>query len=399
MFAYFSILSLLTAFLIFTTWKNKEYKKSYILYFIFVFIIFYTPSIYFLLGGETYHYFSDKTLQHYMLYSSIIIFFNIVALYIKKTKLVPLLNEKLIKNIFTKNTNKYHIIYFGIIVSVVFTYIALYFYRFPLVSYLFFGNLLERPDVTGNIPHFYTFSTFMGTIVPSFYFYYFDKIKKNYIHILSVIIIIILMTIGGHKGIVAFFAIFYWIVIYKGKINYKLPLIILLLIVIYAVTKGVNKLNIETFQYLLDSPTRRFFVTQGTCFIYRIHAMDVNYIFDATIPIKNQLCDIMNDGKGFGCSAPTFFIGDLIIKYGYIIATIIYTFSLYIIIVLIKNIDYFLKNNYFLLWSLFSIFYLMGMAEISIYSFLRILSILINVIIVYIIANKLNTIKITKWKH
>ncbi len=322
-----------------------------------------------------------------MNYSCVIMGINLIFLYFKNKRIFPVLNEKHLINISDNLLSKPVMIYFGVIVISVLIYIGIYFFRFPLISYAFKGVLLERPDITGFVPHFYTLSTLMVFIIPSVFFYYYPVIRNNYLKIILTVSIALLLIISGHKGIIAFFAIFFWLNILRGKISYRFILILLGLVVIYAITKGVTSFNSETIEYLATSPIRRFFATQGTCMIYRFHALDIQYVFDSTVPIKNQLCDFMYGGNGMGCSSPTFFIGDLIIKYGFIVATLIYIISLYVVIVLIKNIDHHFQNNNFIKWSIFCIFFLTGMAEVNSESIFRILAIILNVFAVFALTS------------
>jgi hypothetical protein len=374
--------------------KRGEFRKSYAFYFLFVFIIFYSPAFYFVTGGTAYRYFSDDTLHHYMIFSSVIMAFNLIFLYFKESKIFPVIDKKHILNI-SENLKSWPVkIYFGIIVVSVLLYCCFYLTRFPLISLALKGVLPERPDVTGDIPHFYTLSTFMLFIIPSVFFYYYPVIKNLYIKILLTLFVFILLIISGHKGIIAFFAIFYWVTILNMKVSYRFVVILLGLAAAYAVTKGVDKLNYETIEYLTTSPLRRFFVTQGTCMIFRFHALDIQYVFDSAVPIKNQICNFMSGGLNNGCSSPTFFVGDLMIKYGYYISVLIYTASLYLIILLIKNIDYHFKGNNFIGWSLFCIFFLTGMAEVSSDSIFRIFAIILNVFAVFVLTSFFKKLKI-----
>ncbi|PKP18953.1 MAG: hypothetical protein CVU05_12425 [Bacteroidetes bacterium HGW-Bacteroidetes-21] len=390
MYISFSVLSALTLLLIFLIFKNKEYKNAYALYFLFVFIIFYSPALYFISGGTAYRYFENSTLTHYINFSSVIISLNLFFLFFKNKKFFPVINKKYVEKFSENKVNKLTFIYFGVIILTIIAYIGIYFMRFPLISLLFNGELLERPDVSGNIPHFYTFSTVMLFIVPAIFFYFYPMIKSVYFKILLTGLVFLLLIISGHKGIITFFAIFFWFTILERKINFKFVGIVVVLLVVYGITKGINFTDPGTIEYLATSPLRRFFVTQGVCMIYRFHALDINYIFEAAVPIKNQICNFMYNGDGMGCSSPTFFVGDLIIKYGIVAATSIYVASLAFSMWIIKNVDEYFSKNYFVKWSLFSIFFLMGMAELSFESILRIIAITLNVFIVFALSSYFN---------
>lgn len=361
----------------------KEYKKMYILYFLFLVTIFYSPALYYYFGGKSYFTFNNKALIQYYYLSSFIFFVNSIFLFLKQTAFFPTIKQTQIFY-FHRKSNLLKI-YFRIIISLILFYIILYFNKFPLIHYIQYHEIIERPDTTGSIPFFYTMSTLMMFILPSFYFYKIEE-KNKFQHAIWLLFISITMIIGGHKGIIAFFFIFWWFFILKAKINLKLILIVSLLVVIYAINKGIA-INANTLDYLFSSPYRRFFVTQGACLINRLHLININFPWDTAFDIKVQVCSYIFNSELGSCSAPTFFIGDLIVKYGFFIACLLYVLVLGAIIFILKIINILPKQNLFLNWNLYMIFFLLSMAEISFSSFLRIITIVLNIVIVVVLAH------------
>ena len=367
----------------------KEQNKTYPLYALFILLIFYTPSIYYFLGGTSYRLFDDSTFISYMNYSSLIIGVNAFFLIIKNSTIIkPIKNDFLVR-LKNGSVNLYLLSYFSIILLITLGYISYYFKDFPLISFLLTGILMDRPDTTGSIPHFYTISTIMLFIIPSIYIYFLNKIKSNTLHVIILALIGCFLAISGHKGMITFFAIFYWYYVLQHKINFKFIIIICVLLLVYSATKGINNFSLETLEYLMNSPTRRFFVTQGACMITRFHMVDINYVLNNIEPIKNQVCNVMHQSEinAASCSAPTFFIGDIIIKHGFVVATIVYILSAAIIFWIIKIIDINYNNNLFIKWNLFCFLYLIGMAEVDIYGVLRVITLIAHVYIVCFLSS------------
>ncbi len=377
----FGILTFFLSILTFCIFYFKEHKKNYIQYFLFLFIIFYSPAVYYIFGGTSYKIFNNESFINYLWLSIFIFFVNIIFLVLKQTSIIPFIRP--IKKIITvENRMTLAVaIYFAFITLVLIMYIGMYANNFTLIHYIRYAEIIKRPDSVGSIPHFYIMSTFLMMIFPSFYFFRAKKITKIYEHFIWLMLITFFSVVAGHKGLITFFMIFFWYHILEHRIDIKLLTILLILLVIYALTKGVA-INTHTLSYLTESPLRRFFVTQGACMINRLYLVDINYFWDSQIYIKDQVCASMSHVDIGDCTAPTFFIGDLIVKYGYFTALLIYIIVLALIFFVIKQLDFYAKDNLFVKWNLFIIFFIIGMSEISIYSSIRIAVILFNLFFV-----------------
>lgn len=379
----------------FTFIYNKEYSQAYGINALLLIVIFIGPAIYYLSGGEAYKVFSDSAIVKYQYLGSVILLINTIYLFIKQKIDINFASNKLDKKAFTKITIPVKI-YFIIMFIGILIYILAYLDQYPLIVFIKKQIVIERPDGSGSIPHFYTMSTIMMMVFPSVFFLIYDNIKKNWITKTIVFISIMLfMTIAGHKGIVVFFFIFIWFYIFKLKINLKLIGLFIVSIIIYAVAKGETELSGNNILAMLHSSFGRMFVTQGAGLIERIHLVSIDYVFSDIAPIKNQVCSLVYDVKLNMCSMPTYFIGDIIVNYGYTAALIIYTIIGLPLIYSLKIIDSIFPKSIFLKWGMFISLYLFSMAEITIFSLMRLFAIILNIIIVYYLS-KTEIIKVDK---
>lgn len=362
--------------------KTKEYKRSLVVFLIIVTTIFYTPVIYYtLLNGTAYKKFTSVALLDYMLLSSIIfVQFILLLLWKQRIKI-----KKINTDYHMSNRPLMIKLYMGIIILSLVGYIALYFEYFPLVSRIIRGSSALRPDVGGTLPVYTLFSTFSLFILPSFYFYFKDYIDKHpIVKLIAIAALSVMLIIGGNKGVLIFLFIFIWAYEYKFKLNYKIFLMGIFGLLVYLLLKtGDTTSNINIFKYIATSPMRRFFVTQGSGFINRIHLFIVEYDFLNNIPIKEHVHKYIYMST-IG-SAPTYFLGDLLIKYGYIISLTIHFIVIGITTIISKFIDLNFAKSLFVKWSFFSILYLLGMAEIGKAFYYRALAIVLNVLIILVI--------------
>jgi hypothetical protein len=243
--------------------------------------------------------------------------------------------------------------------------------------------------MTGAIPHFYTVQTIVSIIIPSIYFYYFDNIKTKRMHFIINIGLFFLFIASGNKGFIAYYLIFIWLYIFKAKIDIKIFLIFLFLMVVYMVTKGITQINSEVLEYMMSSPFRRFFVTQGTCFIHRVDMLNEGFDFINNANPRGLKFDVfqhMYNTDMIG-SCPTFYTGDFFVLYGKFISVIIFIIISSIIIYISKYL-YLLQTNkkIFFYWNIYSILFLICMAEISKASIFRILLGIINIYIVLFLS-------------
>lgn len=367
--------------------KNKLYKSSVAILYLFVFNTFVSPVVYYdLLNGKSYITFSDSDFNKYISIGCIYLVFIICINSIMR-------NHKMCRifspwgNIRIANS-KIVIKWMGIgILVACFGYVLVFRDRYPLLQQLFHHNmmaLLDRPDVSGNIPFYFTMSTIICSFFPMFYFFYKERRNKEKDLLYTAAwygIIVFIMLVGGNKGIIVYFAFFIWIYIWRMRIDWRIVSAGVLLLYIYEVTiYGSVKIFDGQLLEGLVSPLRRFFVTQGAMFINRIP------LIESGIDLSDQYISAYVYTRvygGAGGSAPTYFIGDLMIRYGYVIGMIIGMMVTFIIFLISKSLDSNKEMSLYKYWAQFYMIYLIGNASIS-------SSFLIRAAIVIILVNLLS---------
>ena len=360
--------------------RFKEYKKSLSVFFLLLSTIFYTPVLYYLyLDGNSYRKFSEATLNQFILLSSILFLTFFLLLIFKQTLSFKKRNKTFTYN---KRSNILVKIYIFSIILFVLSYIIIYHDKLPLFMNSSGMNIEGyRPDVSGGIPFYFLFTT-LQLIIPSFYFYYLKELKeKKIFHLLAFILVSLTLIVGGNKGILLFFYMFIWIYEYKFRINIKIFVMFVFAFGVYMYLKiGTLTFNKESMDYMLESPIRRFFVTQGSGFINRIELLNIGYIFVEPISIKEHVHQYIYSRTGG--AAPTYFLGDYIVKYGIWIAMFLHFVITSTIVIFSRYIDMFHKKDLFVGWSFFIILYLIGMAEIEIPFLYRLIVLIANALII-----------------
>lgn len=373
-----------TVFIYYTFFFKKDYKRITFLYSFSLITIFYTPSLYFFLGGEVYRFFSDDSLIDFFYVGMIT-----VSIYLFLSFIIDSLHIK--KQILFVKDNLFIKIYFISFLIPILLYYTIYFKQFPLVQLMLTGEVIDRPGMTGAIPHFFTVSIIVSILIPSIYFFYFNKISSTYKHLFINIIILFLFIASGNKGFVVYYFIFIWIYIFKGKMDIRILLMFILSLVIYAISKGLLEVNSELFSYLMNSPFRRFFVSQGTCFIHRIDMLNEGFDFINNSNPRGLKFDVFEHmyNTNITGSAPTFYTGDFLVKYGHFFSFLIFIFISSILLYSSKLL-YTMDTNIklFIYWNIYSILFFIVMAEINFTNFIRMFVGIFNIYIV-IYLNKI----------
>ncbi len=385
----FLLLSIVTlSFSIYTFIIKKDYERITFLYSLSLITIFYTPSLYFYFGGEGYRFFSNKSLVDFFHIGTITIFIYLVlSLIIDSLKLKQ---KKLIvyDNYFIR-------LYFLLFLIPILIYYIVYFKQFPLVHLFLSGELIDRPDMTGAMPHFHTVSTVVSIVIPSMYFFYFYHIKSKYQHILINTAMIFLFVASGNKGFLAYYFIFIWLYIFNGKLDIKVFLMFIFTMLVYAITKGLLEVNPELLSYMLNSPFKRFFVTQGTCFIHRVDMLNEGFDFINNADPRGLKFDVFKHMYNLDMigSAPTFYTGDFLVKYGIFFSFLMFTVISSILLYVSKYL-FIIETNIklFIYWSIYTVLFFIVMAEINFINFIRMMIGILNIYII-IMLNRLITRK------
>jgi hypothetical protein len=263
-------------------------------------------------------------------------------------------------------------IYFNTIAFVIVIYALIYINKFPLITLLKGSNNI-RLDISGAIPYYFTVSTFAYFILPSFYFF---SGKKRYL-----ILFFLFAVLSLHKGILVYTILFIWINCFDYRLNKEMVMSGVLIALFYLIAKDKLVFNIETIKYLFESSIRRFFITQGSGFIVRLDMLESGFKFVGK-DIKRAVYDKIYGGAG---GAPTYFLGNLIVSFGYIKGFIIHSSILSLIYYISSIIDYNYKKNNGVKWIFFSIIFIIGNTEITLANLPRVIAIIFNFFIIFIL--------------
>lgn len=386
---------LLGAFLIWLAIVIKKgFRSLYTLYYFINLTIFLGPVLYYKIGFIAYYtVVSNESMSQFMYIGITIAVLNVLfvkTLGSSKTSLFSRVIQNLGRDI---KPNKLINNYFAAVILICIAYIVIYFKSLPLYKLVLTGEIGERLDLTGSVPLYITVSSIFMIVVPSAFFY-FKETSSNKILVFSLFIFsLIALTAGGNKGIVSFFILFY-LLIYVKNLGVIKPLLGgMSVLFIYAVSKGITSLNKQNIDYLIESPFRRLFATQGVGFIGRIKMVKENkFDLNSDFNIKQQLySEMYNMPLGSG-SGPTHFLGDIYVGYGTVIMWLSYIIFLVILIPLIYSADKYLirRTHSFILWNIFILIFLFNMSDISVANVLRSSIIIVNLFVVY----KLSKVKI-----
>lgn len=327
---------------------------------------------YYIFDGNSYRTFSDKALGIYYLiaiFSSCIIFFLINSKHTVKLKSFS----------FEKRGGERSLFYVYTIftIGIVLFYVFQYRHQLLLVNVLK-GNTkdLSRSDTSGLIPHWYTISSLISLIIPSFYFYFYKKIHSEKIQFILFFGVAVLTMIDGNKALFVYLVLFMFLYIYKLKINKYIVMSIFTAFFLYFMLKGGDFTKIGA---VVQSAVRRFFVTQGACFINRIQMVLDGYDFSMSPRISTDVFRYMYHYNGG--AAPTVFWGDIFVKYGITVVFLVIILTNWMLYRCSQYIYRAYSNNNFIYWAYTSIAYMICMSELSIDHLLRIFIVIINCII------------------
>lgn len=366
--------------------KHKQLKLIYAAYFLFTYIIFYGPLLYYKLGFTAYaNATSIESLKEFNLISISVFLLNILFFYVKIKG-----NKYLFYNFFrqiSSRSDKSSFVlrcYFAFVFLFCLSYFAFYFNKFPIVGILLNGELGERLDSSGAIPLYITISSIFITIIPSGFFYFYFRINNKFLKIFLFLLTVLFLISGGNKGIVSFFLIFLFYYSTERINILKGVALFIVLFYIYAITKGLS-VNAENLKFLLESPFRRVFATQGVGFIGILEMIKEDVInFESQYNLKQQLISFIYGVKLGEGSHPTVFIGEVLAKHGYFVMYLAFFIYLIFTINLIKVVDYFFrgKSGMFITWNVFVFIYLFLMSNLSLANFIRVGFLVLNLLVI-----------------
>lgn len=353
--------------------RHKLYRTSSALVLLGIFNTFVAPMIYFsFFNGDSYKRFTETDYNQYLFIS--IVFLGVTIL----LNSYRIYGCHKIKNIARPFRIKHSAKVITLItVFAVSIYVLIYRNGFPVFSMLKGSGALDslsRPDMTGDLPGYFSIQTVMIGVIPCMYFYFYERVRTNWNIIQKIIYagsVIFMLIAGGNKGILLYYFIFLWLFVWKAKVDWRIILSVSLCVYLYMLIMNGEMYTGATLLENLGSPIRRFFVTQGAMFINRISLMNQGFQFDPNTISK----DVFTYVYGFdGGTAPTFFAGDMIVNFGFVIGIIVSLVVLSMLFILSVHVDLG-KNvgNLYIKWYLFFILYLAVMSGLNSNFLIRIL--------------------------
>lgn len=347
-----------------------------------MFITFYTPVVYYvLMEGDSYKFFDEASLVIFMMIG-LVLFFEIAVLSIYYR------NKRRIKHNYNFIESNCFNIYISLIIFLITTYIFMEWDKFLIFKIINeTDNDLTRSDISGVLPYWYTISSILMIIVPSIYFYVIERYNMGFgKHILFILLCMVLM-IDGNRGVCVYLCFFYLLFILKKNKLFLLAAFPSTLF-IYAYFKGIKYFDFDVISLVIDGAVRRLFVTQSACFINRIYLNEEGYYFDQDSRISDEIFHYIFGV--YGGSAPTMFMGDLILQYGYVIAFIV-TFLIIWLLVYLSHIIQYDYNNKFICWNYCIVVFMLFMSELSLSHFYRIVLAFMNCIIFIALVRKVKS--------
>ena len=227
---------------------------------------------------------------------------------------------------------------------------------------------ISRSDTMGYIKHWFIMSNIINIFIPSFAIYSsYNKCRSDVIVYIYFLVGSAITLIDGNRGVFVYLVIFYIIFFKKYKITMSDFFSVFVVFLVFSVFAN-RQLSDST---VWESMCRRFFVTQGACFINRVYLHSVGYNFDNDIRISNQVFKLMY-GYDIG-SAPTVFWGDILCRYGYFFMFVILILSNYLIYCISEYIRKQHYEDYVLYWFYCYCVFAICMSEISIPNVVRIM--------------------------
>lgn len=357
------VLITLSVLLLIQIFRYKLYKSSLALLYWAVVNSFVTPALYYsILNGDSYLGFTQSDYSLYLVFGlfflGCLLIFNFVQIHYRN-----IIHQRIKKVVSFNGVAKYYSV---ILIVFVCGYILIFRNGLPLFQ-LFNSSSpldsLERPDVTGALPHYFTVQTIASAVIPLFYFYFYSRRNWTKVqNLVYILFVVFFMTVGGNKGLLLYFFLFLWIYVWGMKVDWKIIssgafcLFLYEMIMIGRAGFSSSLLNI------LGAPLRRFFVTQGAMMINRIALISKGYDFEDHYISADVFTYVFGQPGG---SAPTFFAGDFFVRFGYAIGLILSVVIIMFLYLMSIEIDGYQKEKLHIQWYFYFLLYLLGMSTID----------------------------------
>lgn len=262
---------------------------------------------------------------------------------------------------------KWSYAYMLVIMVPVFIYLIIHCKDLLLIKLLLgISEDTSRSDTTGLLPHWYTVSSLLA-LANSFLFFFLPKIKSSLWQFVLLITVGTLSMIDGNKAGFVYLVLFVFIYVYRFRINRYLIICGGLAGAFYFVFKTADITQIFT---VVESMFRRFFVTQGACFINRIEMVAQGYDFSQSERISNDVYTFIY--RLTGGSGPTIFWGDIYVNHGPFAMILAMVVSIVLLFHISQWIHKKYHNNLVVYWAFAATVFYLCMSELSFEHFLRI---------------------------
>lgn len=357
---------------VFQIFRFKIYKSCLLGLYLGTIQSFITPMIYYsFLNGTAYKAFDSESYDIYMyigvMYITALLLFTEI---VNRTNMIKyqLSLPMQIKNVRVKNLLS---TYATSMLCVICIWIFAVYSKLPIFGRLLGSYSYVRPDTSGAIAHYITLQILMMIVAPILILYYLELYQRKIWQYLCFLFVIpFLFVAGGNVGLIAYFYIFLWGFKWNYKVDIKLFCSIIGLFFLYYFMKYENQqINMDVLWWLLESPFRRFFVTQAAMLINRIGMLKAGIVFQ-----DNKIPETVFEyvyGQPGG-SAPTIFLGDFIVWIGYPMGLLSAVIVMIILLYCGKCIDAnSSENDLYKKWAYFLMLVILGGTSITIANCLR----------------------------
>ncbi len=358
---------------------HRIYKKSIIIMYWFTLNTFLSPVIYYTVLGETiYHRFNESDYDTFSIVG--VVFLLSVLVLTEVFEKYSFLRKK--KSIQVKIKLKgLSYTYALLVMSLCLIYFIVHRNGFPLYQILLgtYEGSLHRPDMTGDLPYYITVQCFYLAIAPLIYFFFLEYKRWGIFQKLIWICVTGFFSIvGGNKGVLVYLFVFIWLFKYNMKINWKICVMGAATMYLFKVLMGENSFNGSIIS-VLEAPLRRFFVTQGATLINTLALYNKGYTFkkgQITVEVYRYIYGV------YGGSAPCFYLGELILKFGYLAGMFLGIMFFGIMIILGNELDRHRESFMYEKWPFYFCMYLLGNAGFTKSFFLRLTILAVSMLII-----------------
>lgn len=351
----------------------KLHRKSMCIFYLIILTELYTPACYYMAGITSYLEFGLKAFQLYMLIgTSSFLGYSLILICVQRLRFE---RKNLVLTHWDMPAKKMTLLW--LFVMCVIAIVVIYLVRFrdglPFYQAVFHNfKMQDRPDTSGDIPHWFTISAIITIALPTFYLYYHQKRSFHRVFNLFLISLISLaMVMGGSKGFVAYWFIFLWAYLWKMRIDGRVVMAALIAVVFTSIIMGGSLTNIS-IAYLKSTAGYgfgRFFLTQGAMLVNRFEMVLQDYPFNDTRLSEQVYPFVYGEGGG---SAPTYYLGDLLIQFGFVGGFLLHLLVFMALAIVGQYLDR-QKFSEYKTYLFFCVQFFLGMAEISTPFFYRLL--------------------------